>query len=152
MKPVTIAISILALALSLFAQVEDSPLVRAAKASKRQSKKPAVVITNDTLLRSGGHLATTDVTTQYPKAGPPPTPTSPYAAVPKVQATAQPPAPGSGVNSQPPIAMTYQPPAAQATAQLPTSQATQVTTVSTTSVSYTSTTQPEAAPVQPPQP
>ena len=152
MKPVTIAISILALALSLFAQVEDSPLVRAAKASKRQGKKPAVVITNDTLLRSGGHLSTTDSTTQYPKAGAPPTPTSPYAAVPKVQANAQPQAPGSGVNSQPPTATTYQPPAAQGTTQLPTSQATQVTTVSTTSVSYTSPMQPVVTPVQPPQP
>jgi hypothetical protein len=151
MRPVTIAISVLALALSLSAQVEDSPLVRAARASKRQGKKPAVVITNDTLLHSGGHLATTDVTTTYPKSGPPPTVTSPYAVAPKAQATAQPQAPGNGINSQPPAATTYQPTTTGAT-QLQTAQATQVTTVSTTSVSYTSTTQPEVAAVKPPQP
>jgi hypothetical protein len=37
----------------------DSPLVRAAKASNRLGKKPAMVITNDTLVRQGGHFTTT---------------------------------------------------------------------------------------------
>jgi hypothetical protein len=40
----------------------DSPLVRAAKAANRLGKKPAQVITNETLVRDGGHFttATTD--------------------------------------------------------------------------------------------
>ena len=43
----------------------DSPLVRAAKVSTRRSKKkPAPVITNDNLQKSGGHITTTK--TQQP--------------------------------------------------------------------------------------
>jgi hypothetical protein len=152
MKPLTIALSLAALALPLLAQTEDSPLVRAAKATGRLNKKPGVVITNDTLLLSGGHLATTDVTTAYPKAGPPPTVVSPYAAIPQAKATPQVQAPGSGVNSQPPAAVNSQPPTAMNSQPL-TAQTTPVTGVSTTSaVSYTSTTQPMVAPVKPPQP
>ena len=37
----------------------DSPLVAAAKRSGRLGKKPAMVITNETLVRSGGHFTTT---------------------------------------------------------------------------------------------
>lgn len=37
----------------------DSPLVRAAKATNRLGKKPTQVITNDTLVRQGGHFTTT---------------------------------------------------------------------------------------------
>src|SRR5581483_3054457 len=67
--------SIAALSLPLFAQEmpntttrvleeppaaknEDSPLVKAAKASamKRTGKKPAIVITNENLAKSGGHI------------------------------------------------------------------------------------------------
>lgn len=36
----------------------DSPLVRAAKSASRGKKKPAPVITNDSLLKSGGHITT----------------------------------------------------------------------------------------------
>jgi hypothetical protein len=37
----------------------DSPLVRAAKATNRLGKKPSQVITNETLVREGGHFTTT---------------------------------------------------------------------------------------------
>src|ERR1700737_2937631 len=40
------------------AQVEDSPLVAAAKRTGRLAKKPTNVITNETLVKSGGHLTT----------------------------------------------------------------------------------------------
>jgi len=40
------------------AQVEDSPLVRAAKRTGRLAKKPTNVITNETLVKSGGHITT----------------------------------------------------------------------------------------------
>ena len=40
-------------------QQQDSPLVRAAKASGRLNKKPGYVITNETLLKEGGHWTTT---------------------------------------------------------------------------------------------
>jgi hypothetical protein len=77
MKPVTVAIAIAALALPLCAaeqqkpntntttttlsvpvtqEAQDSPLVRAAKATGRLNKKPGFVITNETLLRTGGHV------------------------------------------------------------------------------------------------
>ena len=38
---------------------QDSPLVAAAKRTGRLGKKPTGVITNDTLLKSGGHFTTT---------------------------------------------------------------------------------------------
>ena len=82
MKPFITLISIAALALPLCAiaqdmpntttkvlavpvssQPQDSPLVRAAKASGRLNKKPGIVITNETLARSGGHFAIADATT-----------------------------------------------------------------------------------------
>lgn len=75
MKPLNLAISLAALALPLSAadqpkpntttttlsapapsQQQDSPLVRAAKATGRLNKKPGFVITNDTLLKTGGHI------------------------------------------------------------------------------------------------
>jgi hypothetical protein len=47
--------------------VGDSPLVRAAKASRRPGKKSSsTVITNDTLVRTGGHFTTTTSEAQKP--------------------------------------------------------------------------------------
>ncbi|SRR5712691_1411093 len=93
MKPLTAAISIAVLALPLCAadqqkpntttttlssvaapQQEDSPLVRAAKATGRLGKKPTMVITNETLVRTGGHFTTTTLTTPLPAAYPQPNP------------------------------------------------------------------------------
>src|SRR5712692_2555541 len=93
MKPLTAAISIAVLALPLCAadqqkpntttttlspvaapQQEDSPLVRAAKATGRLGKKPTMVITNETLIRTGGHFTTTTLTTPLPAAYPQPQP------------------------------------------------------------------------------
>jgi hypothetical protein len=42
------------------AGVVDSPLVRAAKASRRPGMKASTVITNETLVRTGGHFTTTN--------------------------------------------------------------------------------------------
>ena len=88
MKSFTVAISIAALALPLCAadqpmpntvktvlaqplatSGQDSPLVRAAKATGRLGKKPGFVITNDTLVRTGGHMTTTTISNPLP---PPP--------------------------------------------------------------------------------
>ena len=50
----------------------DSPLVRAAKVStKRSKKKPAPVITNDNLQKSGGHITTTKTQRPLPVIAPP---------------------------------------------------------------------------------
>ena len=49
-------------------QVQDSPLVRAAKATGRLQKKPTNVITNDTLLKTGGHFTTTKSQSPLPPA------------------------------------------------------------------------------------
>jgi hypothetical protein len=53
--------------------VVDSPLVRAAKATNRLGKKPTQVITNETLVREGGHFTTTTpaAQAQLPSAKPP---------------------------------------------------------------------------------
>jgi hypothetical protein len=81
MKPLAISSCLALGALSLFAQtakdglpsthiekqlsvqrttgIGDSALVRAAKASGRLTKKPAQVITNETLVHEGGHFTTT---------------------------------------------------------------------------------------------
>jgi hypothetical protein len=50
------------------AGIADSPLVRAAKATNRLNKKPGQVITNETLVRTGGHFTTTtaEAQTQLP--------------------------------------------------------------------------------------
>jgi hypothetical protein len=86
MKRLSIAISIAALALPLCAQDKpnsnttttvlaqppaeqsgDSPLVRAAKATqKTKTKKGSIVITNDTLLKSGGHIFVANPSTNPP--------------------------------------------------------------------------------------
>ena len=51
----------------------DSPLVAAAKRTGRLNKKPTQVITNETLLKSGGHFTTTkEQPTVDPKAAPAP--------------------------------------------------------------------------------
>src|SRR5712691_7194163 len=63
-----IAAVTLPLAVPASSQAQDSPLVRAAKASGRLNKKPGIVITNETLVRTGGHFATADVTTEDPEA------------------------------------------------------------------------------------
>lgn len=91
MKPLTTAISIAVLALPLCgadqqqqntttttltpitaSQQQDSPLVRAAKATGRLGKKPTMVITNETLVRTGGHFTSTTLTTQLPTPYPQP--------------------------------------------------------------------------------
>jgi hypothetical protein len=92
MKPLIAAISVAVLALPLCAadqqqpsatsttlsavaapQQQDSPLVRAAKATGRLGKKPTMVITNETLLRSGGHFTMTNtVPSQLPAPYPQP--------------------------------------------------------------------------------
>jgi hypothetical protein len=87
MKPIAITASLILVTLSLYASdpqsqgkdakpkpdthiptlfsapatgnIGDSPLVRAAKASRRTGIKSATVITNDTLVRTGGHFTTT---------------------------------------------------------------------------------------------
>jgi len=50
------------------ATTEDSPLVRAAKATGRLNKKPTAVITNETLAKTDGHVTTTKYITQLPPA------------------------------------------------------------------------------------
>ena len=143
MKRVFFAICIAALALPLCAQQEDSPLVRAAKASSHAAKKAKMVITNDTLVHTGGHIATTDVTTPI-KLNPDYTLPGALAAPPTVTAVKQPAAPESnGTVSQPPTVTTSQP---------PTTQASQIGTMTTTSLPTATTTQPTVATVKPPQP
>src|SRR5205809_3033244 len=89
MKPLAIAALVALGALSLHAGDQtttataapqaqpqpDSPLVRAAKASGRTttSKKKKIVITNDTLSKSGGHISTSQ-STPAPLPPPPPAP------------------------------------------------------------------------------
>src|SRR5438270_7364413 len=151
MKPLTMAISVVAFALPLLAVAEDPPLVRAAKATGRLNKKPGVVITNDTLVATGGHLSTNGSTTPYTK------PAEAYANAPMNPAPArasaapavQPATAGNTV--QPPAASPYQP-AAATTYQPRPAQTAQVGTAVTAPVSYAGTTQPEVATVKPPQP
>lgn len=52
----------------------DSPLVAAAKKSKRNQAKPKNVITNDTLAKSGGHLTESPKLPDLPTPPPPPKP------------------------------------------------------------------------------
>ena len=151
MKPLTIAFSIAVLALPLLAQTEDSPLVRAAKATGRLSKKPKIVITNDTLVLSGGHLATTDATTPF-KQGAESYSNLPATVRPASAAPAPTPQPTTATNTvQLPTATMVQPSAGTAY-QPPPSQPGQVTTATTVPVSYSGTAQPATAPVKPPQP
>jgi hypothetical protein len=56
------------------AGIGDSPLVRAAKATNRLNKKPTQVITNETLVRAGGHFTSTTAATQGQLPAPPATP------------------------------------------------------------------------------
>jgi hypothetical protein len=53
------------------AGIGDSPLVRAAKATNRLNKKPGQVITNETLVRAGGHFTTTTAAAQAQLPAPP---------------------------------------------------------------------------------
>jgi hypothetical protein len=94
MKPIAITASLILVTLSLYASdpqaqakdskppadthvatlfsaptsgnIGDSPLVRAAKASKRPGIKSSTVITNDTLVRTGGHFTTTSAQQPLP--------------------------------------------------------------------------------------
>ncbi|MEA2568693.1 MAG: hypothetical protein QOI24_694 [Acidobacteriota bacterium] len=52
----------------------DSPLVAAAKKSKRGKAKPGNVITNDTLSKSGGHITQAEKLPELPAPLPPPKP------------------------------------------------------------------------------
>jgi hypothetical protein len=151
MKRLAIAISVAALALPLLAATEDSPLVRAAKATGRLSKKSKVVITNDTLVATGGHLATTDVTTPF-TSGP-----ESYSNLPAVGARSAAAAPGLPARPTPPPAQ----PTTVTTTSPGYTQTTAVGTISTAPVSYSGTTQPTVttktteppiATVKPPQP
>lgn len=56
------------------ATVADSPLVAAAKASSAKKRKATIVITNDNLIKSGGHITTT--ATQAPLPPLPPAPSA----------------------------------------------------------------------------
>ena len=85
MRRLAIAFTITALTLPVFAQ--DSPLVAAAKRSNRLGKKPANVITNETVAASRGRLATsasssteTAATEQAAKNVPPSVTASPASA------------------------------------------------------------------------
>lgn len=49
-------------------QQTDSRLVSAAKRTGRLGKKPSIVITNDTLVKSGGHFTTTESQASIPAA------------------------------------------------------------------------------------
>jgi len=143
MKRVFFAICVAALALPLCAQQEDSPLVRAAKASGRATKKAKMVITNDTLVHTGGHIATTDVTTPI-KLSPDYTLSGALAAPPTVSATKQAATPESnGTVSQPPTVTA---------SQLPTAPTSQVSTMTTSSLPTATTAQPAVAPAKQPQP
>jgi hypothetical protein len=63
---------LLALTLGLAATAEDSPMVAAAKRANRKGKKPANVITNETLSKSGGSAHVTTTATQKPFVAPKP--------------------------------------------------------------------------------
>jgi hypothetical protein len=52
----------------------DSPLVAAAKKSKRGKAKPGTVITNDTLSKTGGHITQGEKLPDLPAPPPPPKP------------------------------------------------------------------------------
>lgn len=112
MKRLTIAISLAVVALPLSAQVQqDSPLVAAAKASGRVVKKAKVVITNETLVHTGGHIGTVDSVHPIPAVSqytPPPAPL--FAPV----SASTPAAPAQSSDAmtpvQPPIAGTTAPP------------------------------------------
>ena len=76
MKSIIVALSIALLALPLCAAdqksaapKEDSVFVRAAKASGHATQKAKVVITNETLVTSGGYFTTTDATRTIPTGG-----------------------------------------------------------------------------------
>jgi hypothetical protein len=68
----------------------DSPLVRAAKATGRLTKKPGQVITNETLVHVGGHFTTTTAEAQTAlPAQPPSVPTMDQLAIQQQRARAE---------------------------------------------------------------
>jgi len=71
--------------------VVDSPLVHAAKATNRLNKKPGQVITNETLVRSGGHFTTTtaEAQAQLPPNHPSAVPTMDQIAIEQRRARAE---------------------------------------------------------------
>jgi hypothetical protein len=76
MRKLIFGAAVLFLALPLAAQTEDSPLVAAAKLAQK-NKKPAtknsIVITNDNLAKTGGHVTTTTINNPLPAPAPPST-------------------------------------------------------------------------------
>ena len=76
MRRMILPIAILFLALPLAAQTADSPLVAAAKAANKNKKpatKSSIVITNDNLTKTGGHVTTTTTNNPLPPAPQPST-------------------------------------------------------------------------------
>jgi hypothetical protein len=71
MKPLLLASFVLAALPLIAAETQDSPLVKAAKTKNK--RKATIVITNDTLLKSGGHITTTASQAPLPPAAPQPT-------------------------------------------------------------------------------
>ncbi|HUR82566.1 MAG TPA: hypothetical protein VM733_17515 [Thermoanaerobaculia bacterium] len=63
---------LLALSLGIAAFGEDSPMVAAAKRANRKGKKPANVITNETLSKAGSGAHITTAATQKPFVAPKP--------------------------------------------------------------------------------
>ncbi len=104
MKRLIVLASVTALSLPLIAQAkpnttttvlaqpatassEDSPLVRAAKATKKSTAKKGIVITNENLQKTGGHLFIANQSNNPPL--PPLAPAQPEAAGAKVNAAQQ---------------------------------------------------------------
>ena len=104
MKRLVVLASVTALSLPLIAQdkpnttttvlaqpvaptAEDSPLVKAAKANKKSTAKKGIVITNENLQKTGGHLFVANPSNNPPL--PPLAPAQPEAATAKVTAAQQ---------------------------------------------------------------
>lgn len=69
----TAATTAAAPAASTPAAAADSPLVKAAKASTKNKRKATITITNDTLVKRGGHITTTASQAPLPPVAPAPT-------------------------------------------------------------------------------
>lgn len=89
MKRISIAFAIAALTVPLWAQTtttaqdQDSPLVKAAKAAKKTQVKKSIVITNDNLMKTGGHIYIANASPNPPASAALPPPDT---SVSKVQA------------------------------------------------------------------
>ena len=80
---------------------QDSPLVAAAKRSGRLGKKPSQVITNDTLVKSGGHFTTTKSQDALPNQQQPGSAPVPAGATDKPLTTKNMPGPATTAPAQP---------------------------------------------------